>query len=247
MSARQFGGLPRASLSVLIESLISVLLAPVLMLFQSKFVAAILLRTTVGWPSQQRGDHQTGFAEALGAHGIHTLIAFGAGWLTYTYVPSFFWWFTPVLAGLALSIPVSMITSRTALGLLARRAGLFMTPEESDEPRVLKLLADNLAAPQAPLCAGVVAGDLWSRAVADPCAYTLHASLLPDETPSRRRRHFLQGLIFKLEDEGVASLTPAEKRALLSHRDGLYELHTLRWTGLEVPAALSPSAVQGKP
>lgn len=236
---RQFGGLPRASLSVLIESLISVLLAPVLMLFQSKFVAAILLRTTVGWPNQQRGDHQTGFAEALGAHGIHTLIAFAAGWLTYTYVPSFFWWFTPVLAGLALSIPVSMITSRTSLGLWTRRAGLFLTPEESDEPRVLQLLEQNLAGPQAPLCAGAVEGDLWSRAVADPCAYTLHASLLPDETPSRRRRHYLQGLIFKLQDEGAESLSPAEKRALLSHRDGLYELHTLRWTGPATPEALA--------
>jgi membrane glycosyltransferase len=232
---RRFGGLARASLSVLIESLISVLLAPVLMLFQSKFVAAILLRTTVGWPAQQRGDHQTGFAEALGAHGVHTLIAFGAGWLTYTYVPSFFWWFTPVLAGLALSIPVSMITSRTSLGLLARRLGLFLTPEEADEPRVLKLLEENLADPSSKLCAGTISGDLWARAVVDPCAYALHASLLPDETPSRRRRHFLEGLIFKLQDEGPASLTAGEKRALLSHRDGLYELHTLKWAGSDAP------------
>ncbi len=233
---RQFGGLLRASLSVLIESLFSVLLAPVLMLFQSKFVAAILLRTTVGWPTQQRGDHQTGLAQALGAHWVHTLIAVVTGWLTYTYVPSFFWWFTPVLAGLALSIPVSMITSRTSLGLLARRAGLFLTPEEFEEPRVLKLLDENLTDSHSPLCASVGGRDLWERAVVDPCAYALHASLLPDETPSRRRRHYLEGLIFKLQDEGQRTLTGAEKRAMLSHRDGLYELHTLKWAGPEAPA-----------
>jgi membrane glycosyltransferase len=240
---RLFGGVPRATLSVVIESLFSVLLAPVLMLFQSKFVAAIILRTTVGWPPQQRGDHQTGFAEALGTHGSHTLIAVIAGGLAYVYVPSFFWWFTPVLAGLALSIPVSMITSRTSLGMLARRAGLFLTPEESAEPPVLRQLDRNLASPSPLLCREVDERDLWSRAVVDPCAYALHSSLLPDETPSRRRRHYLEGLIFQLQDEGAGSLTAAEKRALLSHRDGLYELHTLLWAGAEPPA--SPVAGAG--
>jgi membrane glycosyltransferase len=239
---RLFGGVPRAALSVVIESLFSVLLAPVLMLFQSKFVAAILLRTAVGWPPQQRGDHQTGFAEALGAHGFHTLIAVVAGLLSYHYVPSFFWWFTPVLAGLALSIPVSMITSRTSLGMLARRAGLFLTPEESDEPPVLRQLERNLAAPSPLLCGKTAGDDLWLRAVVDPCAYALHASLLPDEIPSRRRRHYLEGLIFQLQDEGTGSLSPAEKRALLSHRDGLYELHTLLWAGAEPPGARASHA-----
>ncbi|AFL73299.1 glucans biosynthesis glucosyltransferase MdoH [Thiocystis violascens] len=243
IQARRFGGLPRAALSVLIESFFSVLLAPVLMLFQSKFVAAILLRTSVGWPAQERGDHQTGLAEAVGAHGVHTLIAVAAGVATYTYVPAFFWWFTPVLAGLALSIPVSMITSRTSIGRLARRAGLFMTPEETEEPRVLQLLEENLvpppgskgAATATPLGATPNARDLWSRAVMTPATYALHASLLPDETPSRRRHHALEGLLFKLQDEGSDSLTTLEKRTLISHRDGLYGLHTLLWAELEPP------------
>ena len=239
---RLFGGVPRATLSVLIESLFSVLLAPVLMLFQSKFVAAILLRTAVGWPAQRRGDHQTGFAEALGAHGSHTLIALVAGALAYVYVPSFFWWFTLVLAGLALSIPVSMITSRTSLGILARRAGLFLTPEESAEPPVLRRLDQNLASPSSLPCCEIDEQELWSRAAADPYAYALHASLLPDETPSRRRRHYLEGLIFQLQDDGTGSLSPAEKRALLSHRDGLYELHTLLWAGAEPPATTGSRA-----
>ncbi|PQJ94973.1 glucans biosynthesis glucosyltransferase MdoH [Chromatium okenii] len=231
--ARRFGGLPKAALSVLIESFFSVLLAPVLMLFQSKFVAAILLRTTVGWPTQERGDHQTGFAEAFGAHSIHTLIALVAGAATYFYVPNFFWWFTPVLAGLALSIPVSMITSRTALGRLARRAGLFLTPEETSEPRVLQLLEENLVQTQTP--ATTNEGDFWLRAVVNPCTYALHAAQLPDEAPSRRRRHALEGLIFKLQDGGLNGLSTREKRSLISHRDGLHELHTLLWSNGESP------------
>ena len=242
--ARRFGGVSKAGLSVFIESLLSVLLAPVLMLFQSKFVAAILLRTSVGWPTQQRGDHQTGFIEALATHGYQTLIGVAAGTATYLYVPDFFWWFTPVLAGLVLAIPVSMFTSRTSIGLLARRAGLFLTPEESDEPRVLTLLEENLANQQPCLCPHATARDLWSRAVLDPCTYSLHASLLPAEIPSRRRRHYLEGLIFQLQDEGKRGLGSKEKRALVSHRDGLYELHTLLWAGAESPVAQRTEATE---
>ena len=231
----QYGGLPRASLSVLLESLFSVLSAPVLMLFQSKFVLAILLRQNVGWPPQQRGDHQTGFAEAFGAHLPHTLVAAVVGFVTYTYVPSFFWWFTPVLAGLALSIPVSMITSRVSLGQFAQRVGIFLTPEESSKPRVLQLLDDNLAAAESAGSHVPAGGDLWYRAMVEPRAYSLHASLLPDETPNRRRRHYLEGLIFQLQDDGAHTLKANEKRALVSHREGLYELHTMLWAGTRPP------------
>lgn len=233
--ARRFGGLSRASLSVLIESLLSVLLAPVLMLFQSKFVLAILLRQNVGWPTQQRGDRGTGLTEAIGAHAYQTLIGVATGLAAYHYVPSFFPWFTPVLAGLILAVPVSMITSRTSLGRRARRAGLFLAAEETVRPRVLQLLDQQIAAPPAPPCRGAEGQDLWLRAVVDPCACALHSSLLPEETPSRRRRHYLEGLIFQLQDEGAASLSAAERRALISHRDGLFELHELLWSGPSAP------------
>ncbi len=233
--ARRFGGLPKASLSVLIESLLSVLLAPVLMLFQSKFVAAILLRTTVGWPAQQRGDHQTGFGEAVRAHGLHTLIAFAVGYIAYVHVPDFFWWFTPVLAGLALSIPISILTSRTSLGLLAKNAGIFLTPAETEEPRVLRLLDEQQASPLTPACAIASMKPLWTKAMMQPCAYALHDSLLRDEPYSRRRRHVLEGLVFQLQDEGVDSLSMQEQRALIAHREGLHLLHTRLWAVADAP------------
>ncbi|HSO83186.1 glucans biosynthesis glucosyltransferase MdoH [Thiocapsa sp.] len=248
------GGLARATLSVVLESLLSVLYAPVLMLFQSKFVASILLRKVVGWPPQQRGDHGTGLTEALGAHGGHTLLAVGAGLLTYYYVPAFFWWFTPVLAGLLLAIPVSMATSRVWPGERTRALGLFLTPEEHDPPRVLELLTEQMKNTGSALCSADTAsgergseeivGDLWYRAVIDPCAYALHASLLPEEIPNRRRRHYLEGLIFQLQDEGPDSLSAAEKRVLLSHRDGLEELHLLLWSAPVGPAAVPARSPQ---
>lgn len=86
---RSYGGMFAATLSVVLETVFSVLTAPVLMLFQTKFVLAILLRRAVGWPTQQRGDHMTSFKEAALAHGGHTLTGVIAGVLSYQYMPAF--------------------------------------------------------------------------------------------------------------------------------------------------------------
>ena len=81
----------------------------------------------------------TSFKEAALAHGGHTLIGLVVGLLSYQYVPAFFWWLTPVLLGLVLSVPVSMLSSSIALGQRAREMGLFLTPEETAPPAVLLL------------------------------------------------------------------------------------------------------------
>jgi membrane glycosyltransferase len=107
---------------------------------------------------------------------------------------------------------------------------------------VLQHLSSGLAESGGALCSGEMEGDLWYRAVIDPCAYALHASLLPEEIPNRRRRHYLEGLIFQLQDEGQSSLASSEKRALLSHRDGLDELHLLLWS-----APADPVVAPGQP
>lgn len=223
--ARQYGGVSRAGLSVIIESLFSVLFAPILMLFQTKFVTAILLRKNVGWPPQQRGDHQTGLVEAFSAHAGQSLLAIGAGLLSYYQVPAFFWWFTPVLAGAVIAVPLSMITSRTSLGRGTRRLGLFKTPAEHRPPRVLELMKKELKH----LAQSPAASANWYLAAFDPAIYTFHASLLPDVQPSRKRRHYVEGLMIQLEDEGPKGLSGSEKRALLSHRDTLRELHNMLW------------------
>jgi membrane glycosyltransferase len=153
------------------------------------------------------------------------------------------------LAGLLLAIPVSMATSRVWPGERSRALGLFLTPEEFALPRVLELLAEQMKDTGSALCSAetgseAIAGDLWFRAVIDPCAYALHASLLPEEMPNRRRRHYLEGLIFQLQDEGPGSLGASEKRVLLSHRDGLEELHLLLWSAPTGPVAVQAPSPQ---
>jgi len=222
---KSYGGVIRAALSVFFESAFSMLTAPVLMLYQSKFVIAILLRRSVGWPPQNRGDHRLSLKEATLAHGGQTLTGLGAGWLSYEYVPDFFLWLIPVLAGLVLAIPVSILSSSTSVGLLARKLGIFLTPEEYRAPRVVELLHENLARAEQ---SGVqIEGELN---VADPGTYSLHFALLPDRPVKKRQRHQLRALVYQLVEEGPETLSAADKRALISDPETLTRLHTLAWS-----------------
>src|SRR5207302_4961558 len=107
-SAERFGGKRRLVASALLETLLSALLAPVNMAFNSKFVLFTLLGQGVSWVTQKRGagDDGTDWREAIITHGGQT--AFGLVWGVSAFImwPAFFWWLSPVLAGLVLSIPI---------------------------------------------------------------------------------------------------------------------------------------------
>jgi membrane glycosyltransferase len=232
----------KATLSVVLETVFSVLTAPVLMLFQTKFVLAILMRRAVGWPPQQRGDHMTSFREAAQTHGVQTLIGVVAGVLSYQYVPAFFWWFIPVLLGLVLAIPVSMLSSSIALGRQSRELGLFLTPEETEQPVVLRYLEENLEEdePVLPVLREKPASR-FVQALTDPYVNALHLSLLPErEPPGKRRRHYLEGLVHQLEEEGPDSLSAAQKRDLIADPETLQRLHALFWSRPPVNAGMLP-------
>jgi membrane glycosyltransferase len=221
---KSYGGLLRATLSVTLESVFSMLSAPILMLYQTKFVFAILLRRSVGWPPQNRGDHRLSLKEAALAHGGQTLVGLGAGWISYVFVPDFFLWLIPVLAGLVFSIPLSILSSSTSLGQLTRRMGLFLTPEEYRPPRVIQLLHENLARSETE-----VEPSSQSCSVADPGVYSLHLALLPNRPLRKRQRHQLQALLYQLVEEGPDNLPAVDKRALISDAETLSRLHVLAW------------------
>jgi membrane glycosyltransferase len=238
----RYGGAARASWSVLLETLTSALLAPVLMLFQTKFVLAILLRRNISWATQQRGDHQTGLLDALAAHGGHTVVGLLAGWLSYRYIPDFFWWFIPVLLGMLLSIPFSMFLSNLRLGQATLRRRLFLIPEEHRPPAVLERMRAHLRQPDpAPLDQP---GNRFLQVILDPPINALHLSMLPAaRLTSKRHRHYLQGLVYQLLEEGADKLGVAEKRALLNDPETLRELHLLAWSLPRLSASFGQTTV----
>ncbi len=226
MSLAHYGGAFNVTVSVLLETLLSVLLAPILMLFQSKFVAAILLRRSIGWPAQRRGDHATGFVEALIAHGDHMVLGIGAGVIAYYYIPTFFIWLIPVIIGPALAIPLSMLTSRVTWGRQARQWGLFVIPEEVQPPLLLQQFERALAHEKT--IGNATEG--FEAAVNDPYMNALHIALLPDTSPlGKRHRLYLESVLLKGVEEGWMRLSATEKKELLSYPWSVTQLHQQGW------------------
>jgi membrane glycosyltransferase len=128
--SRRFGGRLALLASFLFEVLFSSLLAPVMMLFHTSFVTAILLGSAVGWPAQSRGDRGMSWQQAVRRHVGHALLG-AVALAIFAYVtPSYLPWILPVCAGLILAVPLAVLSSRREVGVAARRLRLFLTPEE---------------------------------------------------------------------------------------------------------------------
>jgi membrane glycosyltransferase len=139
--------------------------------------------------------------------------------------PKLFWWFSPVLAGFLLAIPISVWSSRVSLGERARKAGLFLTPEEADPPPILLARAKGLEL--AASLSWAKAEDALERVLGDPTVRALHLSMLNNsQIKDELRRHYLEGLELKYRHEGPAALAPREKRELLLDEERIGSLVT---------------------
>ncbi|HVN46871.1 MAG TPA: glucans biosynthesis glucosyltransferase MdoH [Steroidobacteraceae bacterium] len=138
---REFGGTGPLILSLLVEQLFSMLLAPSMMLFHSTFVAQTLLGRSVSWNAQERSERGVTFREAFRRQKWHLALGVAWGAAMLYLAPQFFWWLTPVLVGLYVGIPLTVWTSRTSAGRSFRRLGLLLTPEETAPPPELITLS----------------------------------------------------------------------------------------------------------
>lgn len=229
----RFGGVSPLVLSAAAEIVLSALLAPVNMMFHARFVVSILLGQGVLWMTQRRGadDDGTDWRQAILTHGGQTVFGLVWGVSAFILLPAFFWWLSPVLAGLAISIPLSIALSQRTFGQAALRAGLFLTPEETLPPHELRRLRQNLAecyqqmSPIEPLRADY--GLL--QAVLDPYINGVHVSLLRQRRTSDESRDRFVQLRTRLLAEGPALLTGKEKLALLLDAESMIWLHEELW------------------
>jgi len=231
---QRYGGRARLALSFLLESIGSALLAPINMVFHSKFVVFTLLGQGVTWLTQRRGveDDGTDWREAILTHGGQMLFGLVWGVSAYVLSPAFFVWLSPVVVPLVLAAPLSILLSQGRLGRAARRGGLFLTPEETAPPYELRRLEQNLAEcyrhlpPLEPLRADY--GLL--QAVLDPYVNALHVALLRQRRRTEESREWFAQLRERLLRDGPDRFTPREKMALLLDADSMMELHRDLWS-----------------
>ena len=131
-------GVARLLAGCLVEMLFSILIAPILMLTQTRAIFEILTGKDSGWSAQRRdGD----------AHALSSLLRFHAGHLTVgtalaivcllasIYVAA---WMGPIIVGLLLSVAISHVTSKTAPSWLAK---VLATPEDLKPPAIVAAVA----------------------------------------------------------------------------------------------------------
>ncbi len=111
-----------------------------MMVFHSSFVMQTLLGHVVRWDAQARDDRGITFMRRLAR--MKWQMALGVVWgaVILAFAPAFIWWMIPVIAGLLLGVPMTMITSRADLGHKAREHKLFVTPEETNVPVELQFI-----------------------------------------------------------------------------------------------------------
>ena len=137
-AAREAGGVARGVAAVLVETVFSMLLAPIMMCTQTVAVTQILIGRDSGWKAQRRDDGSISFADAIHFHWRHTLLGLALAVVVWQATPDLVAWMAPVILGLLLSIPLSWYTAQTAGPLMSR---LLATPEDRSPPAILEAAA----------------------------------------------------------------------------------------------------------
>ena len=222
---KKFGGAGRVLAGIIIETLLSGLIAPAMMIFQSTAVADILLGRDAGWQVQRRDDGEVSRDEVVRKYAAPTLVGVAMAASAYAVSLPLLFWMAPVIVGLLLAIPMAMLTSMAGAG---RAAKLFGTPEQAAPPPVLAR-ANQLASAlhQPPACPLRELRD-------DPGLRQAHLQNLSGQKPRHRGQidPHLAIARAKIEDaecfdDALRYLAPRETFAVLNSPIGLAALFDL--------------------
>jgi membrane glycosyltransferase len=217
------GGVVRGFASLLLEILVSALIAPIMMLKQCRAVGEILLGRDAGWSAQRREESESLWDEAVRSYSLSTLIGLVFAAIAYAVSTALLIWMLPVIAGLVLAIPLVWMTGRPRLGERLRRMGLLLVAEERRPPKLL-LRANELAV-------GGDREDAIARLISDERFREAHIEML-GQAPRRRKGDIDVPLVVgmaKIADaagaeEAIAMMDRKEVFAVLSNRDALERL-----------------------
>jgi membrane glycosyltransferase len=135
---RSSGGVIGVAASILLETILSALYAPILMMVQSRHVFEVFMGRDSGWKPQRRDNGSTSWGDAWEFHKRHMLLSCMTAAVVYVLSPSLLAWLSPALLGLFLAVPLSRASGSEALGRTLSRIGLLRTPEEVEEPAMVR-------------------------------------------------------------------------------------------------------------
>lgn len=218
-NTRRYGGFSRMVASVLMEMMVSTLLAPIRMLAHSRYVLESLFNMSLHWGGQNRTD-ETRWGEAFLHQAPGTVLATGWAALAWWLDPMFFFWSLPVALPLIFAAPTSVLLSRVGIGQSLRERRLLIAPEEQYHSPLVAAIAAPATMEEGALSA-------FEAAVIDPRLNQLHRaaararrSLDPDELAQWRDR---------CAQYGPHGFNRRQLNALARDAETLYRLHQAAW------------------
>lgn len=134
---RAFGGSFRAFSSIVCEIVFSTLLAPILLLYQTRAVAQVLLGRDGGWPATQRDDDRVSLSEAFTASWWIIIVAALTLLVTWFFARGILLWLLPVTLPALLAPFLIAFTSQP--GRPGREPLVFQTAQERAPSPVITL------------------------------------------------------------------------------------------------------------
>lgn len=214
----------------LLDTVLFTLMAPVLMIFHSRFVIYTVLGRGVSWVAQRRKmDGKVDWAEVTLTFWPIALVGIVWGVIAAFISKTFLLWMSPILISLIIAIPVAIILSGKASG---RRLGLFLTAEEDDPPGVLDILDSHLAevSGRISLSHEVEKHFGLMQVCLDPYVNGLHVSLLRRRKNIDVSRGYLKNLASRLIQEGPDALNASQIKSMLHDTDTITDLHYRLWS-----------------
>jgi membrane glycosyltransferase len=128
------GGATGLLKSMVAEIILSMLLSPIMMMIQSRFVLDILRGRDSGWSSQNRDDAAQPFVTVLLRHASHVAAGLAVLIAGTMIGGDTILWFLPILLGLIGAPLLSWVTALPSAGVLLWRLNVFRIPEEKCPP-----------------------------------------------------------------------------------------------------------------
>lgn len=223
VAVKEHGGVGGVVRSVLLESLLATLFAPVAMLAHSWFLLNILVGRATGWTTQARSDRALPFWFVVKNFWAHTLIGVAVTIALYRSAPESLPWFLPLLTGLILAIPLVEITSSLRLGEALSRVRTFLVPSETTAIPVLMRARQLLTRREAVSDAS----DYRDLVLSDPSVMALHLRLLKEAPPLLEMpRAQLAVLAEAARRRETSAFTRQDWVALLSDPESLEAIHS---------------------
>jgi membrane glycosyltransferase len=224
---KQFGGAFHLLISAVGETIASILIAPVLMLFHTFFVLQVVLGWQTKWTTQNRADTGLSIIHCLKLYGWQTGLGIVGQTLAWSYLGFSSYWLTPIFFAWTLAPLTAWVTSLRGLGLWLRKHGFFVTPEEVQKPVELDgLVGHEEEEPQ-------THSPLWPQAFLCPYIQAVHLSMVRQRSSSRganKTAPSLAKLRDRLIEKGPAALERKEILRLLWDAETIFWLHKELWS-----------------